>query len=48
MKYEEIIAKQKTQRNVKIRKIMPTEANERVNVPKGFTIDDLSEFVFEF
>ena len=50
-KYAEIIAQQKSQRNVlevKIKKIAytNTETNELVN-PKSLTIEDISEFIFE-
>ena len=52
-KYEEIIAQQKTQRNVlqiKIKKIIPYGKDPRdpANQPKGLNIDDLSKLVFEF
>ena len=51
-KYEEIIAQQKTKRNVleiKIRKNIPhgSNADNRINQPRSLTIDDLSELVFE-
>ena len=52
MKYAEIIAQQKSQRNVlevKLRKIIHInkDTNEKMDPPKNLTIDDLSEIIFE-
>ena len=52
MKYAEIIAQHKSQRNVlevKLRKIIKInkDTNEKMDPPKNLTIDDLSEIIFE-